>query len=128
LIYLFDACALIALFKREKGFERVKDLLDRAEMEEVVIFMSIVNLVEVCYGFIREKGTEEAGKIMKTIASFPITVISTITDAVYRDTARFKGTYRMSLAPPQKALPQPSLPKTAKLRRRKSWSRSLSSG
>jgi predicted nucleic acid-binding protein len=98
LIYLLDACALIALFKMEKGFEYVKDLLDRATMEEVTIFMSIVNLVEVYYGFIQEKGAEEADKIMNTITSFPITVISTITDAVYRDTARFKGTYSISLA------------------------------
>jgi predicted nucleic acid-binding protein len=97
LTYVFDACALIALLNREKEFGRVKDLLDRAIRGEFDISMSIVNLTEVYYGYIRDKGMEEADRIMLPVASFPIRVITTITDEVYREAARVKGLYSIAL-------------------------------
>jgi predicted nucleic acid-binding protein len=60
--------------------------------------MSIVNLIEVYYGFIQDAGQQEADRIMGTVSGFPITVINTISDEVYRDAARFKAAYSMSLA------------------------------
>jgi predicted nucleic acid-binding protein len=97
---LLDACALLAFLNEEKGkgYEAVDALFDRAEAGEVTLCMSIVNLAEVYYGYIQDKGQEEADRIMQNAAYLPMTVIDTITEAAYRETARFKAGYSMSLA------------------------------
>jgi predicted nucleic acid-binding protein len=96
--YIFDACALISLLKKEAAFDQVKNLLIRAADGEITIYMSIINLAEVYYGFIRDAGEQEANKIMQPVSGFPITIINTISDTVYREAARFKAAYSMSLA------------------------------
>ncbi|MDR1159512.1 MAG: type II toxin-antitoxin system VapC family toxin [Syntrophomonadaceae bacterium] len=96
--YIFDACALISLIKNEAAFDQVNGLLARAAAGEISIFMSIINLVEVYYGFLRDMGEQAADEIMSDAADLPITVIDTISGAVYREAARFKADYPMSLA------------------------------
>jgi predicted nucleic acid-binding protein len=99
--YLLDACALIAFLAEErgKGYEEVKALFNRAGTGEISISMSIVNLIEVYYGFIQKYGTIEAADvIMSRVASLLLTVINTINGTVYREAARFKAVYSMSLA------------------------------
>jgi predicted nucleic acid-binding protein len=100
LTYVIDACALVAFLNEEKGegYEAVDDLLNRAEAGEITLYMSVVNLVEVYYGYIQDKGIETANKIMEPVKSFPIEIIYTISDTVYHQTARYKGLYSMSLA------------------------------
>jgi predicted nucleic acid-binding protein len=100
LIYLLDACALLAWINEEKGkgYEKVDALFDRAGTGEITIAISIINLTEVYYGLIRDDGAATAGEIMKDIEDLPIYVIETVTRAVYREAARFKAAYSMSLA------------------------------
>jgi PIN domain nuclease of toxin-antitoxin system len=54
--YVLDACALLAYLKKEPEAVKVKELFDKADTQpdETVIHISIVNLVEVYYGFIQE--------------------------------------------------------------------------
>jgi predicted nucleic acid-binding protein len=99
--YILDACALIAFLSRErgKGYEAVRTLFNRVVTEDITICISIVNLVEVYYEFIRKCGTVEAAdEIMRDVDDLPIDVIDTVSKAVYRDTARFKTSYSISLA------------------------------
>jgi predicted nucleic acid-binding protein len=98
--FIFDACALIAFMNEEKGegYEAVDVLIERADAGEIVICMSVVNMTEVYYHFIKRDGEETADTIMRNAAELPIMVIDTITDAVCRETARFKARYPMSLA------------------------------
>jgi PIN domain nuclease of toxin-antitoxin system len=67
LIYLLDACALLAYIKREPEGVKVKELFNRAGIGEIAIHMSIINLTEVYYGLIRDDGMEMAGEIMKGV-------------------------------------------------------------
>jgi predicted nucleic acid-binding protein len=76
----------------------VKELFDRADTEDITIYISGVNLVEVFYHFIRAKGEEEAVEIMRKLDDLPLVVIDTISRAVYRDAARLKTRYSMSRA------------------------------
>jgi predicted nucleic acid-binding protein len=100
--YILDACALIAYLKQEPEGIHVKKLLDKAaDANEinVFIFMSIVNLVEVYYGFIQQEGcVEEADKFIEPVYYLPVHILDTITDTVYRTASRFKGLYSLSLA------------------------------
>jgi len=99
MIYILDACALIALLNEElgKGYETVRDLLDRAITGEVALCMSLVNLIEVYYRLIQIKGAETADAVMEPIKSLPIRFIRDITDEIYFDTARCKARYPVSL-------------------------------
>ena len=97
--YILDACALIALLNEElgKGYETVRDLLDRAVTGEITLCMSLVNLVEVHYRIIQLKGVQTADAVMEPVKCLPIRFIRNITDEIYFDTARYKALYPMSL-------------------------------
>ena len=97
--YILDACALIALLNEElgKGYETVKDLLDRAVAGEIALCMSLVNLVEVHYRLIQLKGIQTADAVMEPVKGLPVRFIRDITDEIYFDTARCKARYPMSL-------------------------------
>jgi predicted nucleic acid-binding protein len=96
--YTLDACALIALINREPGADMVDDLIQRAIVGEAALNMSIINLTEVYYGYLHDRGKEEAERILNRILSYPIRVISVITDSVFRKAAFFKAFYSVSLA------------------------------
>jgi PIN domain nuclease of toxin-antitoxin system len=97
--YVLDACALIALFKKESGFEEVRDLVKAADAGEIAVYMSIVNLLEVYYGFIGSDGMVYATTLMNKVYDSAIKIIATISPPVYQNAARLKGTYRrISLA------------------------------
>jgi predicted nucleic acid-binding protein len=80
-----------------KGFEAVDALFDRATTRKITIYISIVNLVEVFYHFIRANGEEEAVEIMRELDELPLVMIDTISRTVYRETARLKARYSISL-------------------------------
>jgi hypothetical protein len=75
--YILDACALIALFKREAGWDVVNALFKRARVSEINLGMSI-NLLEVIYGFRRDKDITYAVELLKKVYSSPISIIDTI--------------------------------------------------
>ena len=97
--YILDACALIALLHRElgKGYETVRDLLDRAVTGEITLCMSLVNLVEVYYRIIQLKGVQTADTVMEPVKSLPVRFIRDITDEIYFGTACCKARYPISL-------------------------------
>jgi predicted nucleic acid-binding protein len=97
-IYILDACALIAILKNEPEMRKVKDLFVQANNGTASICMHIINKMEVYYGFITERGLLEADKLMKIVEQLPIKYISTINRKVYKIGCRFKGTYSISLA------------------------------
>jgi predicted nucleic acid-binding protein len=96
--YILDACALIALFKREAGWDVVNALFKRARVGEISLCMSIINLLEVIYGFRRDKGTAYAVELLKKVYSSPVSIIDTISQPVFDEASRLKSTYKMSLA------------------------------
>jgi predicted nucleic acid-binding protein len=98
LIYVLDACAFIALLKREAGWETVDALFKRARAGEITLCMSIINLLEVIYGFRRDRGAAYAAEIMKKVYSSPITIIDTISQQVFDEAARLKSTNKIALA------------------------------
>jgi PIN domain nuclease of toxin-antitoxin system len=95
--YVLDACALIALFKKEQGADKVKKLLDNALAGEDSMYMSTVNLIEVYYGFYREMKKEQAGLILEQIYKMPIHFIDAIDTAVVNEASRLKALYYIPL-------------------------------
>jgi predicted nucleic acid-binding protein len=96
--YVLDACALIALLKREDGWDLVNALFNQARTGEITLYMHIINLLEVIYGFRRDKGTAYAVNILKNVHASPIRIIDTVSQPVFDEAARLKGTNKMSIA------------------------------
>jgi len=97
--YVLDACALLAMLKGENGAKEVDNLFQQAVRGNALLSMSIINLLEVCYGFIKDIGFTETQDMMKKINHTPLVIIDTISQRVYDEAARLKGIYhRISLA------------------------------
>jgi predicted nucleic acid-binding protein len=92
--YCFDACALITFINNEEGADIVEDILDKAENGSAVIYMSFVNLVEVGYGYMREKTTEEYTAIWNQIDALPIHIIYTSSAEAVCNAIRYKAIYK----------------------------------
>jgi predicted nucleic acid-binding protein len=98
-IYVLDACAIFASLNGETGEDKIDALFQQAHEGTITLAMSIINLLEVYYGYFREKGRETAIDILAPIYDTPLAVINTISPRVYQEAARLKGTYcRLSLA------------------------------
>jgi len=97
--YVLDACALVALLKGEDGAEEVDNLFQQAIDGKIELFINVVNLMEVYYGFISDIGLPETINIMNKINDTPLEIINTISQPVFHNAARLKGIYhRISLA------------------------------
>jgi predicted nucleic acid-binding protein len=89
--------ALIAFLKGKLDAGVVRKLINRAENKEITIYMSLVNLLEVGYGFAREKSGSQMAEMWDFIYSLPIAFINTIGDAVFQEAIRLKTRYRVSV-------------------------------
>ncbi|MDR3314207.1 MAG: PIN domain-containing protein [Oscillospiraceae bacterium] len=98
-VYFLDACALIALVKQESGAEVVEDLLVKAlNDKKFIIQINKINLLEVYYGFHRERGKAFADEILRKIKDSAVGITDTIY-AVLAEAGRLKSIYRrISLA------------------------------
>ena len=96
-IFVLDACALVALLNREDGAEKVVAAYKKAESGEAQIIMNRVNLLEVYYGFYRDKGEEYADKVMNSVEQ-SIVSISEFNKELFPIAGRLKASYKISLA------------------------------
>jgi len=96
-VFVLDACALIALVKNEEGASVVSDVYKNADNGGVGLYMNRVNLLEVYYGFYRDKGKEYALDIMKQVEASSV-FISEFDRDVLLEAGRLKATYKLSLA------------------------------
>ncbi|GHV77623.1 hypothetical protein AGMMS49942_24440 [Spirochaetia bacterium] len=98
MIYVLDACAVVALIKGEPGAGIIQNMIDQAIEGEITLCISVVNLAEVYYGYIRESGNAAALKILERIYAAPIDIVEAIPEPVYLEASRLKGAYKISLA------------------------------
>jgi predicted nucleic acid-binding protein len=96
MIYVLDACALIAILNAEPGSGKVHDLLAKSLTAEVSVVMSPVNLTEVYYDRINTVGLEKANEIYDWIKA-AITIPDDISDNIIREAGRIKSKYKCSL-------------------------------
>jgi predicted nucleic acid-binding protein len=72
--YVLDSFALLAYLEDEPGAARVGNLLDRAQKNEIEIWISIINYGEVLYTVERERGRDSAKMAIATIDQLPVAV------------------------------------------------------
>jgi PIN domain nuclease of toxin-antitoxin system len=72
--FVLDSFAILAMLQKERGWERVKDLLNDAGLGLVDLHMSIINLAEVHYLTLR-RGTN-VSQTLAAIEALPIRIAS----------------------------------------------------
>jgi predicted nucleic acid-binding protein len=97
-VYVLDACALLAFLNNEPGSDTVAELLKNAVDGNDVIYMSIVNLLEVHYCNVRNLGQRQAAALLAGIRAAPIQIVDAVSDAVFDEAARLKASYKCSIA------------------------------
>jgi predicted nucleic acid-binding protein len=98
MIYVFDACALLAYLKAEPGEDTIRRLIDRAGNGDDSLYMHVYNLLEVCYGFCRELGAEKTAVVKRNISRLPLTIINRVSAPFFNEAVRLKAYYLCSLA------------------------------
>ena len=73
--YVLDSYALIAHFEQEPGADKVGRLLKAARDGKTDLFLSTVNLGEIYYNVLRERGSGKADETILTIDQLPITLV-----------------------------------------------------
>jgi len=97
LTYILDACSLIAVYKEEKGSDKVEALIDEAVAGQAIIYMHIVNLIEVYYHFCRFYGKERADVFLDDIYEKPVKIIDSIDETIFSESTRLKAKYVIPL-------------------------------
>ncbi len=95
---LLDSFAILVYLNKEKGFQKVRDMLAEAQKSGEFILMNGVNVGEVYYILFRKRGQKQADYFLETIlAALPITIITnTFNDVI--DAAKIKAEYPLSFA------------------------------
>ncbi len=91
---LLDACALITLLNDELGADVVETVL-----EQGLVFITAINLLEVCYDALRRSGKESnATLILRHVEAEGVVIIWSLSQDELLAAARCKARGRLSLA------------------------------
>ncbi len=92
-----DSLALIAFLRKEKGYLKVKKLLEEAKAKKVKLFLCWLNLGEIYYQVWRKRGQEDAQKTLSLIKKLPIELVSVSNELVLQ-AAEIKAQFPIALA------------------------------
>jgi predicted nucleic acid-binding protein len=96
--YVLDSSAVIAYFKDEAGAEKVETCLNEATISSCIIFMHNASVAEIYYDSLYGGSEQDADVVLKTLASYPITFIETISSDLIKQIGYFKTNYKISFA------------------------------
>ena len=95
-VFVFDACALIALLEDEPGAKVVEDLLQEPVNQCLVHAISVC---EVYYDLCRRGDTEDAETLESLLAEFDLEIIDAMPSNLWRTAGKIKAEWRrVSLA------------------------------
>jgi len=96
--YNFDACALIAFLNDEEGADAIEKILTQSSANDDTLSMSVINLLEVYYAELRDKGSDIAQVVLDMAHHYSIKIVDTVSEQAFKEAARLKAAYKMSLA------------------------------
>ncbi|HEY3875378.1 MAG TPA: type II toxin-antitoxin system VapC family toxin [Candidatus Kapabacteria bacterium] len=96
-LLVFDAYPLLVLFRKQTGWERVREILADASRNDLLHCMSLINLGEVFYSLLRSEGETLAQWVLKEIQLLPLQIINPTYEQMLR-ASRFKAQGGISFA------------------------------
>lgn len=73
--YVIDSFALLAHLEGEERGEKVTEILKKAQTGKVSLYISVINLGEVYYITMRERGSEKADEVLMLTEQLPIKIV-----------------------------------------------------
>jgi PIN domain nuclease of toxin-antitoxin system len=93
---IFDASALLALIKKERGYEEVKERLLLAKNENDSVFIHQINFIEVTYHCLRKFGELKTGKLIAEFTPPEFGIVNYMDTDLALYTASLKANYGLS--------------------------------
>lgn len=94
---VFDSFALLSFFHKEKGWEKVKDILRRLVSEKEKGLLCRINWGEFYYIVRRRVGKTKAEEALALLEQLPIEILS-VDDQLIKEAAEIKAEYPVAYA------------------------------
>lgn len=96
--YILDSFALLAHLEDETRGEKVTRILKKAQQSDnILLYISVINLGEVYYITMRERGAEKAEQVLALIKLLPIQIVEADFYSTL-DASRLKAKYPAAFA------------------------------
>lgn len=89
---------MIAFLRKEKGYEVIVNIFDKATNFEVRVIMHAANIAEVYYDFYKLANKSVADNMIPDLLILPFEVTNIITNKMIEQIGYFKTTYKISFA------------------------------
>lgn len=95
--FIFDSYALLKLFQKEKGYEKVAQLLDESRKSGTTKYLNAINLGEIVYSTKREFGDQKKLEVLANIERLNFTILPIPNNLIF-EAAEYKAQYNISYA------------------------------
>jgi ribonuclease VapC len=95
--FIFDSHALLKLFQKEKGYEKIVRLLEEIRKTGATKFLNAINLGEIIYSTKRDFGDLKKLEVLANIERLGFTILEVPKELVYQ-AAEYKAEYSISYA------------------------------
>lgn len=97
LLLIFDSHALLKLFQKEPGYERVVQLLGDIKRKGTPKYINAINLGEIIYSTKREFGDQKKLEALANIERLKFTILPVSNNLIFQ-AAEYKANYSISYA------------------------------
>ncbi len=95
--FIFDSYALLKFFQKEKGYEKVAQLLDEARKLGAKKYLNAINLGEIIYSTKRAFGDQKKLEVLANIERLNFTILPIPNNLIFK-AAEYKTQYNISYA------------------------------
>ena len=95
--FIFDSHALLKLFQKEKGYEKVIRLLEEILKAGTKKYLNAINLGEIIYSTKREFGDQKKVEVLANIERLSFTILPVPNNLIFQ-AAEYKAQYGISYA------------------------------
>ena len=95
--FIFDSHALLKLFQKEKGHEKVTRLLEEMGRTGGIKYINAINLGEIIYSTKREFGDQKKLEVLAAIERLDFTILPVPNPLIFQ-AAEYKAEYSLSFA------------------------------
>jgi predicted nucleic acid-binding protein len=95
--FIFDSHALLKLFQKEKGYEKVVQLLEEIQKTGAVKYLNAINLGEIIYTTKKDFGDQKKLEVLASIERLNFRILPIPNELIFQ-ASEYKAEYRISYA------------------------------
>jgi len=95
--FIFDSHALLKLFQKEKGYEKVVQLLEEIQKTGAVKYLNAINLGEIIYTTKKDFGDQKKLEVLASIERLNFRILPILNELIFQ-AAEYKAEYSISYA------------------------------